>query len=417
MDYTHAVIGGGTYGCFAALTLAERFAGARIVIVEAEADLMRRASYNNQARVHNGYHYPRSVLTALRSRVNAPRFAAEFKDAIYADFEQVYAIGRQRSNVTAGQFEQFCRRIGAELRPAPSPVRRLFDEEFVEAVYAVREYAFDAAKLRENLRARLKDEGIAVLTRREALAIAADDGAPPERRLKVALRNLETGEGDDIRAGYVYNCTYSRLNAILARSGLETVRLKHEATEIAIVGPPPALRNVGITVMCGPFFSMMPFPPEGLSTLSHVSYTPHYEWSDDPRAGSRAGADPRASESAPPTEGAPHMPAFPLASWFDRMRRDAARYVPALRDCLYRRSLWEVKTVLPESGANDSRPILFKRDPAEPNVISLLGGKIDNIFDLADVLPGPEEKPPAAHAAAEHAAGKLPAVAARPGEA
>src|SRR5581483_7031184 len=128
MDYTHAVIGGGTYGCFAALSLAELFAGARIAIVEAEADLMRRASYNNQARVHNGYHYPRSVLTALRSRVNAPRFAAEFKDAIYDQFEQVYAIGRQRSNVTAGQFEQFCRRIGAELRPARPGIRRLFDE-------------------------------------------------------------------------------------------------------------------------------------------------------------------------------------------------------------------------------------------------------------------------------------------------
>ena len=30
-----------------------------------DADLMQRASYANQARVHNGYHYPRSLLTAL----------------------------------------------------------------------------------------------------------------------------------------------------------------------------------------------------------------------------------------------------------------------------------------------------------------------------------------------------------------
>src|SRR5262249_7404019 len=86
-DHTHIVIGGGTYGCFTALTLAERLPGARIAVVEQEADLMRRASYNNQARVHYGYHYPRSVLTALRSRVNAPRFAAEFGAAIVSDFE------------------------------------------------------------------------------------------------------------------------------------------------------------------------------------------------------------------------------------------------------------------------------------------------------------------------------------------
>jgi glycine/D-amino acid oxidase-like deaminating enzyme len=374
MDCTHVVIGGGTYGCFAALTLAGLFHDARILVVEEEDDLMRRASYNNQARVHNGYHYPRSVLTALRSRVNAPRFAAEFGAAIVADFEQYYAISRQRSNVTAAQFEQFCRRIGAELKPAPQHVRRLFDEEFVEDVYRVREYAFDAAKLREILRHRLEERGIEVLTRRAALRIVPEPGA----RFRVELRNLRSGEAEELHCAHVYNCTYSRLNEILARSGLETVRLKHEATEIALVELPPALEGIGITVMCGPFFSVMPFPPEGLSSFSHVSYTPHYEWIDDPA---------RSADAA-----APHRPAFPLPSWFDRMRRDAARYVPALRDCRYRRSLWEVKTVLPESGANDSRPILFKRDTAAPNVISLLGGKIDNIFDLADVLPGPGER-------------------------
>lgn len=42
----------------------------RILIIEKDCDLMQRASYGNQAKVHNGYHYPRSILTARRSRVN-----------------------------------------------------------------------------------------------------------------------------------------------------------------------------------------------------------------------------------------------------------------------------------------------------------------------------------------------------------
>jgi hypothetical protein len=115
----------------------------------------------------------------------------------------------------------------------------------------------------------------------------------------------------------------------------------------------------------------MPFPPLGLSTLSHVSYTPHYEWTDDPST----------------DDYTPHLPAFPLRTRFDRMRRDAARYVPALRELSYVRSLWEIKTILPQSGVNDSRPILFKRDPSAPNVISILGSKIDNIYDLDEALP------------------------------
>src|SRR5882672_7489264 len=156
MDYQHIISGGGTYGCFVALRLAERFGGAGVLIVEQEPDLMRRASYNNQARVHGGYHYPRSLLTALRSRINAPRFIAEFKSAIHTTTQQYYAVSRRQSNVTAGQFVQFCRRIGADLKPAPAAIQKLFNEDFIEAVFSVSEHAFDADKLRESVRERIE---------------------------------------------------------------------------------------------------------------------------------------------------------------------------------------------------------------------------------------------------------------------
>ena len=77
------------------------------------------------------------------------------------------------------------------------------------------------------------------------------------------------------------------------------------------------------------------------------------------------------------------------------MRRDAMRYLPLCARPSYVESLWEVKTILPQSDANDSRPILFKRDPAAPNVVSLLGGKIDNIYDLDDIFAGLRETEPA----------------------
>jgi glycine/D-amino acid oxidase-like deaminating enzyme len=370
IDYQHIIIGGGTYGCFAALKLAELHGGGSVVIIEQEADIMLRASYNNQARVHNGYHYPRSLLTALRSRINAPRFLAEFKDTIFARSEQYYAVSRRQSNVTASQFALFCRRIGADLRPAPAEVKKLFNDEFIEAVFGVAEHAFDADRLRECLRERIAAAGVKVLTRTEATRIR------PGATLVVETQDLRSGELRTLRGRYLYNCTYSRLNRILSQSGLQTIRLQHEATEIALVELPERLRNISITVMCGPFFSIMPFPPLGLSTLSHVSYTPHYEWTDDPEEGGYN----------------PHSPTFPLRTHFDRMRRDAARYVPALRECSYVRSLWEIKTILPQSGVNDSRPILFKRDPAAPNVVSILGSKIDNIYDLDEALPSPSEK-------------------------
>jgi glycine/D-amino acid oxidase-like deaminating enzyme len=279
--------------------------------------------------------------------------------------------------VTPEQFRQFCRRIGAELRPAPPRVRGLFDPDAVEAVFGVTEHAFDADRLRECLRQRLRDAGVVIATATEAVAVAAGPagGAP----LNLTVVDLKSGEKAAWSCRFLYNCAYSALNRLLARSGLRTVRLTHEATEIALVEPPRHLRNLGITVMCGPFFSMMPFPPAGLAALSHVRYTPHYAWTED------------AGENAP----AAHYPVFPLPSNFERMRRDAARYVPAMRECAHVRSLWEVKTTLPQSDANDSRPILMKRDARLPRVMSLLGGKIDNVFDLDELLSRPGEDAPA----------------------
>jgi glycine/D-amino acid oxidase-like deaminating enzyme len=374
MRYSHIIIGGGIYGCYTALTLAKRYGSPSVLIIEQEPDLLRRASYNNQARVHNGYHYPRSLLTALRSRVNAPRFVSEFSEAIFSDFVQYYAISRRRSNVTAGQFEQFCRRIGAEIMPTTGGVRKLFDSELIEAVFRVREPAFDADLLRDCFRTRIQEAGIALVTETKAIRVTVEGEARSAgQRFRLETRNVQSGGRHEFPCEYLYNCTYSRLNGILARSGMQPIRLKHEATEMALVEVPASLSGLSITVMCGPFFSLMPFPPLQLATLSHVSYTPHYEWPDDPLQGGYVS----------------HKPSFPLRTRFDRMRRDATRYVPALKDCRYVRSIWEVKTVLPQSGVNDSRPILFKRDPSAPNLISLLGSKIDNIFDLDGVLPNP----------------------------
>ena len=86
------VIGGGFYGATIAIYLAKERGFKNVVVLERESDLMLRASYNNQARVHNGYHYPRSFTTAFRSRVNMPRFIRDWPSAVKKDFTKLYAI-------------------------------------------------------------------------------------------------------------------------------------------------------------------------------------------------------------------------------------------------------------------------------------------------------------------------------------
>ena len=342
---TAAVIGGGFFGCSLALALRAR--GERVTLLEREADLLLRASANNQARVHGGYHYPRSILTGLRSRLNYPRFVAEFAPCIDRSFRHFYAVARRQSQVTARQFETFCRRIGADLAPAPAEVRAWFDPELVEKVYEVEEHAFDVGLLREAMRARLQEARVEV-----QLATRALRASPGE---------LHTDRGA-LRASWIFNCTYSSVNALLSASGAECVPLRHELAEVALVEPPPALRSCAVTVMCGPFFSLMPFRAQRLHSLTHVRYTPHFAWEE------RAAA-----------AGSPPAPAGSRAA---HMLKDAQRYLPAVSMARHVRSLYEVKTVLPQSEHDDSRPILFKRCSELPGLVSVMGGKIDNVYDL-----------------------------------
>ncbi|MCZ7586759.1 MAG: FAD-binding oxidoreductase [Deltaproteobacteria bacterium] len=357
-------MGGGFFGLYTAELL--RHAGHEVLLCEKEADFMSRASYVNQARVHNGYHYPRSFLTAVRSRANYPRFLKEFPDCVDRSFTQYYAVGRHYSKVTARQYYRFMRSVGADIEPAPPRVRRLFDFDHVEQVFVTEECAFDPVLLKRAMVARVEGAGVVCRlgTRVETLHQTAEGG----------LRaTLETPTGaETVEARHVFNCTYSQINALARRSGLPVIPLKHELTEMALVGIPDELRGIGVTVMCGPFFSIMPFPPRGHYTLSHVRYTPHFQWEDRPgeRTLDAHGVFDRAEKTT----------SFPY------MVRDAARYLPVLTQCRYVESLWEVKTVLPLSETDDSRPILFARDAGLRNYHVIMGGKIDNVYDMTDEI-------------------------------
>lgn len=350
------VIGGGFYGCITALYLQEH--GHSVVILEREDDLLQRASYANQARVHNGYHYPRNFMTAWRSLINFPRFVLDFKGCIDNSFEKIYAIARRHSKVNAYQFQQFCRSIGAPVRAAPPPVKQLFDPHLIEDVLVVKEYAFDAVRLRTMMRHRLERAGIPLLCGVQAQSVTRTAG----NALTVDLT-----DGTRLQARHVFNCTYAQLNVVLGQSRLQILPLKHQIAEIALVQVPDKLKNLGITVMDGPFFSVMPFPADGLHSLSHVRYTHHETWFD------------RADQLTNPYV---YLKQNPPETSFPYMIRDAQRYLPILRESRYFKSLFEIKTLLLHNEADDGRPILFHQDQDLEGLYSVLGGKIDNIFDL-----------------------------------
>ncbi len=357
------IIGGGFYGLNLAEYSAARFS--RVILCECSADLMQRASFSNQARVHNGYHYPRSILTAVRSRVNFRRFVEEFQPAIDGTYECLYAVGRRFSKVSARQFYESVRRIGAAIGPASAASKSLFDPAYVEDVFLTEECAFNSTILRGIMAERVRRAGVDVSLETTVHAVSAANG----NQVRVEIER--GGKREVVTAGRVFCCTYAQLNGPGVEGGIAPIHLKHEITEVALVQPPEQLRGLGVTIMDGPFFSLMPFPARGLHALYHVRHSPHAHWYDGDSCYRPAYERLAAAEK---------RTAFPF------MVRDSARYVPAVADCLHRESLWEVRTVLPRSETDDSRPILFKPHFGMRNYHLVMGGKIDNVYDVLDVV-------------------------------
>lgn len=68
------------------------------------------------------------------------------------------------------------------------------------------------------------------------------------------------------------------------------------------------------------------------------------------------------------------------------MVRDAARFMPSMSEAVYRDSLYEVKTVLVGNELDDGRPILFRTSDDAPYLTTIMGAKIDNVFDVLESL-------------------------------
>ena len=242
--------------------------------------------------------------------------------------------------------------------------RPFFNPNLVDSVYLTEEFCFDSTKLKNHFLKKFTAEKIEILYKANVRKFFSNN-----TKIKVALtlNNQEIVNEADL----VLNSTYSNLNNITAQEEVVNTSLKHEFTELCLISPPEEFKQIGITIMDGCFFSMMPFPAENCHSLSHVNYTPFSYFLD-----SDGKKDP-----------IKELEKFDKNSRFNYMIADVSRYCPLLKKSDFIRSLFEVKTVLASNESNDGRPILFRKEEnIHPKVFSILGGKIDNIYDVYNQL-------------------------------
>ena len=250
MNYDKIIIGAGLYGLYSAVYCGKK--GENILVLECDDVPFARRTYINQARVHMGYHYPRSISTASKSRNYFDRFCRDYPESIKEDFTKIYATSANFSWTNKEQFEKFCHDTDIPCERISNT--KYFKEGMCDGTFLTKEYTYDWRILRDLL---LKDiEKLENITVRYNSFITKIENTGEEYVLTLK-------DGESFSAGYVLNSTYASVNQINSMAGFETFPIKYELCEIILCTVDEKLKNTGITVMDGPFFSIMPFGKTG----------------------------------------------------------------------------------------------------------------------------------------------------------
>lgn len=370
-SYDKIIIGAGLYGLYAALFCVKR--RQKVLVLECDLEAFGRATYINQARVHQGYHYPRSISTAMKSAGYFERFNREYSFCINKEFEQIYATAGEFSWTNGRQFKDFCNDAGIpceELNPG-----NYFKDSMCDGVFRTREYTYDAMILKEfflNELACYKDS-VQIRYGVEIQAI--------EKHHDAYVINTKDGE---YQAGFVLNATYAGSNQILDLVGYEKFGIKYELCEIILCNVNDKLKDVGFTVMDGPFFSIMPFGKTGIHSLTSVTFTPHTT-SYDALPTFHCQEKSAGFCMTRRLGNCNNCPAKPQTA-FPYMANLARKYLLDEYGFEYRESLFSMKPILKSSEVDDSRPTVIRRYSDNPTFIGVLSGKINTVFDLDEVL-------------------------------
>ena len=375
--YDRIIIGAGLYGLYAAYHCGKR--GEKVLVLECDAAPFKRATYINQARVHQGYHYPRSISTAKKSAEYFERFNKDYDFCINRKYHSIYAISDKYSWTDGTQFAKFCK--AADIPCEEVIPEKFFRKGLCDSAFLTQEYTYDARILRDYFLEKCMGGGTTYVEIRYGVHICRIE------KLQ-SVYEVQTKEGDVFCTDFLLNATYAATNQILDMLEYDRFKIKYELCEIILCnvqGEWGGERNYGFTVMDGPFFSIMPFGKTDFYSLTSVTFTPHmtsYEgvpvFSCQSRVQERE-CSPSHLGNCNDCEAKPQT-AFPyMASLARKYLKDEFAFE-------YRESLFSMKPILINSEIDDSRPTVIRTYSKNPTFVGVLSGKINTVYDLDEVL-------------------------------
>lgn len=337
-----AVIGGGIFGCTAAIWLAR--SGHNVALYEQRGGLFRAATGCNQYRLHRGYHYPRSPETALQSKTGLESFLKEYRRAVIPA-NHYYLIAND-SKVNTKKYQEFLDSVSLPHQIIQHPP--WVNGKTIESVFSVVESSLDIRTLRNITTEKLLEAGVTV---------------------KI---NTEFIQNDNYEV--IVNATYSNLNAALPDD--QRIDYQFEVCEKPVISlSEEKYARLSAVIIDGEYGCIDPNGWSGTHVVGHVSDAIHHR---------NVGKFPEVPDYI-----RSHLNASSYMSHdFSRVKSIMGKignYVD-LGDWWYQYSMFTVRTVLPSHEHDDARPTYVTKH--NDRLYSIFSGKIGTACDAAEQLCG-----------------------------
>lgn len=317
------VLGGGWYGCHLAAALMKHH---KVELHEAAPMLFAGASGANPARLHDGFHYPRSWATRAACRANRAQFMEHYGHLTRGVPINIYAVAADDSLV---DFQNYCQSLANEVEFLTVDARE-FGLTNVEGAVQTGERHILINKAREHFSAELKD---------------------------IAVYGQPAGHTDDPAWDLTLDCTFCANDA-------ERIARFEPCLMVLMEGP----SHIAVTIMDGPFGSLYPWDEEqNLCSLTSALLTP---LSKECRSYSDAKAI---------------LKAWPLSDLMDRARamvEQMSLFWPLINEYKIMDIRLSVRA-MPRSGA-DARLVDIVR--TGERTLRIRAGKIDAVFRAEELV-------------------------------
>ena len=260
MNKKIGVIGAGVFGSEIAVQLAKK--GFSVTLFEKEQDILSGGGTPNSVmRLHMGFHYPRSIETAVQSRIGFKQFLERFPDSVDLDFENYYAIAKNGSKTSPQAFEKFTEVSGIFASEIATDALGDYgvDTNLIAKAYTAKEGVICVETLRENLKEDLRAKNIEIRL------------STPVDKIRKAGNSwrVEDEESNELgKFDFLIRSTYSTDSILM--TNFEDPRPDLERHRTLTLELKSSLARIGLTVVDGDFLTLMPvaFSP------NHLVYAP-----------------------------------------------------------------------------------------------------------------------------------------------